>query len=133
MICFVEDDILFAEVIKRFYAELPLLVGVELELIVLQTMGMLKHVLDTGNVALIIMDLTLSDSPQSQTVEMIFQKAHEMPPIMVLSGDERIEIRDKCLMAGVAGFVLKKHAVASPHYFFADCYNARVKGLHGRS
>lgn len=129
---FCEDDPLFVEVIKRFYEEIPKIVGTDLELIVIQTLDMLKHVIATGNVVLIILDLSLPDSHQGQTVEMIFRDAEHLPPIVALTGDERIEVRDKCLMAGVSNFVLKKHAIASPHYFFADCYNARVKGLHER-
>lgn len=126
----VEDDPLFGEVIKRFYEEIPKLFQSDGELIVLQTLGMLKHVLATGVVELVILDLTLPDSTQAETVEMIFQDAHKMPPIMAITGDERIELRDKCLMAGVAAFALKKHCIESPNYFFANCYDARVKGLH---
>lgn len=126
----VEDDPAFADLVKRLHDEVPKMFTSTTELIVLQTLDMLKHVLATNGVELIILDLTLPDSGQEKTIEMLFHEAEKWPPVVVLCGDERLEVRDKCLMAGAASFVLKKHAIESRNFFFGCCYNARVKGLH---
>lgn len=105
----------------------------DMQLVTLQTMEMARHVLTTGNVALVLMDLSLPDSPQKTTIELIVKEHGQWPPIYVLTGDERIEIRNECLFGGAAGFALKKHAVESPNQFFAGLYNCYIRFLrdHG--
>ncbi len=124
-ILFLEDDKIFAELMGELRAFVDKVFCGEMKLISLRTMEMAKHVLATNQVALIIMDLTLP--------ELILREHGQLPPIYVLTGDERIEVRRECLFGGAAGFVLKKHAVESPNQFFAGLYNTYIRHLrdHG--
>lgn len=127
-----EDDPTFAGVVKQFYEEVPKAFKGEADLIVVQELAMMQRVLSTNGVSMIVLDLTLPDSLQAQTIEWIAGHAGKVPPIMVITGDERIEVRDKCLLAGAKGFALKQHIVKSANFFFADCYNLHVLSLrHG--
>lgn len=125
-LCIVEDDPIFSQVLKRFYEDVPKLFRDDVDLVVLQTRSMMEHLLSINSVVLIVLDLALPDSTQAQTVEWISSVSKTAPPIIAISGDERIEIRDKCLLAGAKAFALKKHMIESPNYFFANCYNEHV-------
>lgn len=128
----IEDDPNFADIVSQLYREVPKLMGGEAELISLQTLSMMRHVLATNSVQLIILDLTLPDSMQEDTIEMIGRERKTLPPVFVITGDERIETRHKCIGMGAAGFALKKHIVDSPNFFFASVYNEYLKHLqHG--
>lgn len=131
--CVVEDDVNFSGLVKTFFEEVPKVFKGEADLIVLQTRSMLERVLATNGISLIVLDLTLEDSPQAATIEWVVEHSLTLPPVIGMSGDERIEIRDKCILSGFSGFATKKHIVESPNFFFAECYNAHLKGLrkHG--
>lgn len=129
-ILLVEDEKEFSGLIREMRKTVDALFLGDAELVVLQTLEMMKHVLTTGQVILVIMDLTLPDSPQEQTINFIAKEAHVMPiPVMVLTGDERLEIRRQCMFSGAAGFALKKHVIESPNSFFAYAYNTYLIGL----
>lgn len=122
-IVFVEDQPEYAEIIKRLHKDAPSLFCGEAELITVQTLSMLRHVLAANEVSLVILDLTLPDSHQKETVEFIGRERNNLPPIFVLTGDERIEVRQQCISMGAVGFAAKKHVVESPNFFFATLYN----------
>lgn len=122
-IIFVEDESVFVDLIFEFRKTVDRLFCGEAEILTLQSAGMLKHTLVTNGVELIILDLSLPDSSREETIEMIINEHANMPPILVLTGDERISTRRECLLGGAAGFVMKKHALESPNFFFAECYN----------
>lgn len=131
-ICFVEDDPNYADIVARFYKEVPKLFGGGAELIALQTISMLRHVLATNSVQLIILDLTLPDSMQEDTIEMIGRERKTLPPVFVLTGDHRIEVRQQCIAMGAVGVAIKEHVIESPNFFFATVYNEYLKALgHG--
>jgi len=131
-IVMVEDDPTYADLVRQFHKEVPKLLGGEAELITIQTISMLRHLLAVNGVQLIILDLTLPDSMQKDTIELIGTERKKWPPIYVISGDERIEIREKCLAMGAVGFALKQHVISSPGFFFACVYNEYIKSLeHG--
>lgn len=127
---FLEDEPNFSYIVTRLRDEVPSMFCGELELIVLRELGMGKHVLATNHVALIIADLGLPDSSQAETINWIAE-THSKWPIYAITGDERLEVRDKCILAGAVGFALKKHILQSPNFFFADLYNAHV--IHSRN
>lgn len=132
-IVLVEDEADFVGIVRDLRKNVDALFMGDAELVVLQSMDMLKHVLSTNGVSLIVMDLSLPDSPQINTIELIANDSGTMPPIVVLTGDERIEIRRQCLFAGAAGFALKRHVIESPNFFFSYLYNTYLIGLgkHG--
>ncbi len=126
----VEDDKNFSSVIRRLRADVDALFLGDAELVVLQSFEMMTHLMATGHVVICVLDLTLPDSPQAQTIDWIRREAHAFPcPIYVLTGDERIEVRRECIFAGVSGFALKRHVIESPSFFFASLYNAYLTGL----
>lgn len=128
----VEDDVNFSSMVKTFFEEVPKIFKGEADLVVLQTRTMLERLIATNGVSLIVLDLTLSDSGQAETIEWVVAHSLTIPPVIAMSGDERIEVRDKCILSGFAGFATKKHIIESPNFFFAECYNAHLKGLrHG--
>lgn len=124
-----EDEPNFASIVKQFYEDVPKLFKEDTDLIVVQTLAMMERVISTNHISLIVLDLALPDSPQSRTIEWIASFANSTPAIMVMTGDERIEVRDKCLLAGAAGFALKQHIISSPNFFFAECYNLHLLSL----
>jgi DNA-binding NarL/FixJ family response regulator len=131
-ILFVEDEVEFAGVVKDLRKTVDALFLKDAELVVLQSLEMMKHVLKTNNVILIVMDLTLPDSKQEQSIELIAKESMTMPPIVVLTGDERIDVRRQCIFAGASGFALKRHVIESPNFFFSYLYNTYLIGLgHG--
>lgn len=123
----VEDDTEYAGVVKQFYEEVPKLFGGGAEFIVLQTLAMMRHVLATNTVELIILDLTLPDSIQAKTIEFVGRERSSLPPIYVLTGDERLEVRQQCIAVGAVGFAIKKHVIESPNFFFACIFNEVLK------
>lgn len=132
-IVLVEDDKNFSGLVRDLRKNVDLLFLGDAELVVLQSLEMLKHVVSSTHVVLAVLDLALPDSPQAETINFIRREAHTFPaPIFILTGDERIEVRRECLFSGAVGFALKKHIIESPNFFFADLYNAYLVGLdHG--
>lgn len=128
-ILLVEDEVDFSGIVREMRKKVDALFLGDAELVVLQSLDMMKHVLTTSNVILVVMDLTLPDSPQDQTIELIKRESHTMPPIIVLTGDERLAIRRECMFSGAAAFVLKRHVIESPNFFFATLYNTYLIGL----
>lgn len=129
-ILLVEDERDFSGIVRELRKNVDALFLGDAELVVLQSFEMMKHVITSGHVILCVVDLTLPDSPQEQTIDFIRKEAHVFPaPIFVLTGDERIEVRRECLFAGATGFALKKHVIESPNFFFASLYNAYLIGL----
>jgi len=129
-IVMVEDDKGFAGLVRDFRKNVDAMFLGDAELVVLQGLEMLKHVLTSGHVILVLLDLTLPDSPPENTINFIAREAHTLNvPIIVITGDEKLDTRRQCIFSGAAGFVLKKHAVESPNSFFAYCYNTYLIGL----
>lgn len=126
---FVEDEPLFSDLVVSLRKEVSTLFCGDNELIILRELGMAKHVLATNHILLVILDLGLPDSRQTDTINWIAE-VHQQWPIYAITGDERMEVRDKCLLAGAAGFAIKKHVLESPNFFFAALYNSYV--MHTR-
>jgi len=135
-IIFVEDEKDFTEVVRRLQATVDKKLFGDTELLILQSLAMLKHVLETSEALMIILDLTLPDSSNEHTMEVLAREHHLWPPVFVLTGDERLETRDKCLSYGAVGFAIKRQVLESPNFFFSYLYNEHVKRLmqtHGQA
>lgn len=131
-IILVEDCPEYAGLIRRFHEEIDKQLFGDAELIVITTLGMLKHLLATNNVSIIVADLTLPDSTQQQTIEWVGKERSAMPPVYAITGDERMEVRQQCIAMGFCGFALKKHANESPNFFFSSLLNEYLRRLeHG--
>lgn len=127
-----EDDILYGPLIKRMHEEVDKKLFGDAELIVIQTLSMLKHLLASNGVSLVVLDLTLTDSNQVETVEWVGREHSTLPPVYAITGDERMEIRKDCLAMGFCGFALKRHVNESPNFFFSSLLNEYLRRLdHG--
>jgi DNA-binding NarL/FixJ family response regulator len=128
-----EDDPLYGPMIKRFHEEVDAMLFGDAELIVIQTLSMLQHLLATNGVSIIVMDLTLSDSRKEDTIEWVGSERAHLPPVYAITGDETMQTREKCLSMGFCGFALKKHVNESPNFFFSSLLNEHIMRLqHGR-
>lgn len=128
-IVIVEDDPTYGGLIRDFHKEIDANLFGSAELIVIQTISMLKHLLATNGISVIVMDLTLTDSNQEETISMVQRDGSQMPPVFAITGDEKLSTRQRCLDVGFAGFALKKHVNDSPHFFFAELLNVHMR--HG--
>jgi DNA-binding NarL/FixJ family response regulator len=127
-----EDDPLYGPMLKRFHEEVDAKLFGDAELIVIQTLSMLKHLLATNGISIIVADLTLQDSTLTQTIEWVGRDKAVLPPVYAITGDERLEVRKDCLAAGFCGFALKKHVNESPNFFFSSLLNEYMRRLdHG--
>ncbi len=126
---FIEDQTTFIQLVKDLRDKVDKLFCGTAEIVTIQTLGMAKSVLATRDVSLVILDLSLPDSPQPDTIDFIAQNHRHWPPIFVITGDERIEVRRECLFAGASGFAIKKHVVESTNFFFANLLNMHLKHI----
>lgn len=118
--------------IKRFHEAVDAHLFGDAELIVIQTLSMLKHLLATNGVSIIVADLTLSDSKLTETIEWVGKERANIPPVYAITGDERMEVRQQCIAMGFCGFALKKHVNESPNFFFSSLLNEYLRRLeHG--
>lgn len=124
-----EDDPACADMLKRLHKEAPRLLCGEAELVVLQSRSMLERILSVSDVSLVVLDLTLPDSGQVETMEWVGKNREHLPPVYAITGDERMEVRHQCIAMGFVGFALKQHVFQSPNFFFASVYNEYLKRL----
>jgi len=89
--------------------------------------------LKSGEYDIVILDLELGDSPQLQTISYIFEHAEELPPVIVLTGDEDIYVRRRCMIAGAADFWIKGDATENPDLLFKSIYNEYLKRYASRT
>lgn len=75
----------------------------------------------------VILDLSLPPKTPDEVISFIFERAAELPPIIVLTGDENVWTRRRCIMAGAAGFFTKHAANLVPNLFFKEIYNEYLK------
>lgn len=129
----VEDDPLYGPMLKRFHEEVDAQLFGDAELIVIQTLSMLQHLLATNRIAIIVMDLTVADSVKNDTVEWVGMERASLPPVYAITGDETMQTRKDCLAAGFCGFALKRHVNESPNFFFSSLLNEYLRRCdHGK-
>lgn len=75
----------------------------------------------------VIFDLKLPPLDAEQVITFIVENANVLPVISVLTGDEDINIRRRCILAGAADFWLKHDANTRPDLFFKSLYNEYLK------
>lgn len=124
---FIEDEKNFSDLIKKVRQDVEAAFCGTAQLVVVKELAMARSILATQDVALVIFDLTLPDSRQEDSIDFIRHNHEHWPPIYVLTGDERIEVRRECLFAGAAGFAIKRHVLESPNFFFASLLNMYLK------
>jgi DNA-binding NarL/FixJ family response regulator len=109
----------------------------ELEFIIVHTLADARKVIRESHVDVFLFDLTLDDSTPDNSISVIENEHNILPPIVVCTGNEALDIRRRCLDAGAQGFALKKHIFQSPNFFFAEVYNiwhlAQRNNDHGSS
>lgn len=79
----------------------------------------------TGAYDAVILDLKFKGIGVDSTVNYIAEHAKDdgIPPIIVLTGDDDIHMRSRCMTSGAASFWLKADAISRPDLFFKEVYN----------
>lgn len=79
----------------------------------------------------IILDLKFQGKGADDTITFISEHSEDknMPPIIVLTGDEDIFVRRRAMLAGASGFWTKIDAQDRPDLFFKAVYNQYLKRL----
>jgi len=77
----------------------------------------------------IILDLGLPPGGYEETVKWIQRRSKEkdFPPIVVLTGNEDVMMRQKCIVAGAAHFFTKFDAQNFPNLFFKILYDVFLR------
>lgn len=75
----------------------------------------------------IILDLNLDIDGAEKSISWVANNHARLAPIVVLTGDEDIFIRRRCMMLGAAQFFTKTDAQAFPNLFFKILYNEYLK------
>jgi DNA-binding NarL/FixJ family response regulator len=119
----VEDEKDAADVFTRFYHAAWESSQGQLDFLTTHSLAGMRETLASKQIDILLLDLTLGDSTSSNTIALIENEHGSLPPIIVVTGDENIETRRKCIKAGARGFALKKHIFNSPNFFFAEIYN----------
>lgn len=104
----------------------------KVELIHTHTLAEGKDILQTKEIDVILLDLTLTDSTQENSIKLIEDHHEIFPAIVVVTGDETMITRKRCIFAGARGFALKKHIFQSPNFFFAEIYNIFLEALRDK-
>lgn len=81
----------------------------------------------------IIADLKFQGHGADATITWIVENHETLPPIVVLTGDEDIYIRRRCMIGGAADFWIKLDAAARPDLFFKSLYNRYLARYESRS
>lgn len=99
----------------------------KVEMISIKTLKDLKELLENVNVDVVLLDLNLEDASQEETLEFIESRKGKYPVIIAISTNEDISVRKNCLFCGAGGFMLKKHIIGSPNFFFSEMFNIYEK------
>lgn len=78
----------------------------------------------------IILDLTLPPLGKDEVLSWLFENTHELPPVIVLTGSEEVNIRMRSINAGAAQFFTKADAIQFPNLFFKILYNEYLKRIY---
>lgn len=81
----------------------------------------------------IILDLSLKPRTSDEVISFIFENSAEFPPIIILTGDDDIFTRRRCMMAGAADFWLKSDANERPDLLFKSLYNQYLRRHYART
>ncbi len=77
----------------------------------------------------LILDLVLPPLTQAEVISWIFENAKlpGIPIISVLTGDEDVYVRRRCIIGGAVDFWVKTDATDRPDLFFKSLYNEYLK------
>lgn len=71
----------------------------------------------------VITDLNFQGLGSADTISWLAENQGKLPPIIVMTGDEDIWVRRRCMMFGANDFWLKIDASERPDLFFKSLYN----------
>lgn len=132
-ILLIDDEEGIRVTFKRLHdAAEPIFRG-RLEMDVASTIGDAEKKIGTTKYDALILDLKFEGSGMDETIGWVFENASRTPPIIVLTGDEDVYVRGRCMIAGAASFWLKMDAAAHPDLFFKEVYNQYLKRYDART
>lgn len=132
-IMLIDDEEGIRTVWKRFHDLTESVFRGQLEMHVAATLEQGEARLQGTEYDAVIVDLTLPPLAADQVISWIFEHAPILPPVFVLTADEHIETRNRCMLAGAEGFWLKLDAQERPDLFFKNIYNATRRRYVARS
>ena len=91
------------------------------------SLAMAKHMIEKTPYDALILDLTMPPDGQDGVMSWIAESTPTKPPIIVLTGDEDIWVRRRCMLMGAAQFFTKSDAEKFPNLFFKVIYNEYLK------
>lgn len=79
--------------------------------------------MDSEQYDVVITDLKFEGHGGEETISWLADNQGKLPPIIVLTGDDDIFIRRRCMMFGANDFWTKTDAQERPDLFFKSVYN----------
>lgn len=97
------------------------------ELDTASSMEQAKQKLSTTVYDAVILDLGMAPEGQGAVMAWLANETGNLPPVIVLTGDEDIWVRRRCMMFGASQFFTKRDASEFPNLFFKVLYNEYLK------
>lgn len=119
----VDDEEGIRDIWKGFHDFVEPVFRGQLQMDAANDIEMAEHKIASTKYDAIIMDLKFKGKGSDETITFIATKAESLPPIIVLTGDEDIFVRRRCMMFGAADFWTKRDAQERPDLFFKAVYN----------
>ena len=126
-ILFIDDEPGQREVWQRFHETMDSTFRGMCEMRVASDLETGLHMLQKDDYDAVIMDYHLPSNGKLTVQEFLARYSRELPPIIVLTGDEDIYVRRECLRFGASGFFTKSDAMRFPNLFFKCVYNEYMK------
>ncbi len=129
-ICYAEDEKLYGEAIKRLHEMVAKKFHGEVTFEVVKGWRDLAIYVTERPPSVILLDLSLGDSREADTIESMRSVWQKWPPIMVLTGnDYDLDLRRKCLLAGADDFMQKTEANRNPELLGERLYHCFLRNL----
>lgn len=126
-ITYIEDMALEAEVIQRLCQMCGDCFHGEVEFEVFGSLGSALADMDIDRTDVVLLDMTLPDSTQEETIQHVEEKAAVWPPIIMLTGAIDPDLRRRCILSGADDFLFKKEAHRNPTALCERIYNAALR------
>lgn len=122
-ILLIDDDSGIQKVWQRFHDVTDRVFRAEFSLETANDLQQAEAMIAEKEYDAIIVDLTIPPNNSAFTESWIAERSEALPPLIVLTGDDDIYTRRRCMMLGASDFWLKDDAQERPDLFFKSLYN----------
>lgn len=126
-ILLIDDEEGIRSLWKQFHDTAEPIFRGQLEMDVANDLEQGKEKIATVDYDVVIADLKFKGHGADITITWIVEEHDRLPPVVVLTGDEDIYIRRRCMIGGASDFWLKLDAAARPDLFFKAVYNQYLR------